>query len=240
MVSPCRASISSVQGQFSWSFSYSRLTFLKSLNSCMDYRARGSWIGNVRGRLGKAGYGGSDVACILVCISSVMRVKAILAMRACYKYHKYVNCHKIFEIIESILNTHNLKQSNEANLLYAKALFCLFQKEQRSLSKFSYSIKKYRVLHQSCYSKAKEVIKLLGAAADGEYLDAEASKFLDLSMIAYVSETNNLHSCKRCVLCRKKTPLRRSHLWPESLLRLYKSGGCLTLRVRNGKWNMLK
>ena len=34
----------------------------------MDYRARGSWIGNVRGRLGKAGYGGSDVACILVCI----------------------------------------------------------------------------------------------------------------------------------------------------------------------------
>lgn len=150
--------------------------------------------------------------------------KAILAMRACYKYHKYVNCRKIFEIIESILNTHNLKQSNEAKLLYAKALFCLFQKEQRSLSKFSYSIKKYRVLHQSCYSKAKEVIKLLGAAADGEYLDAEASKFLDLSMITYVSETNNLHSCKRCVLCRKKTPLRRSHLWPESLLRLYKSG----------------
>ena len=36
------------------------------LNSCslcfnMDYRARGSWIGNVCGRLSKAGYGGSDV-----------------------------------------------------------------------------------------------------------------------------------------------------------------------------------
>ena len=30
--------------------------------SCpMDYRARGSWIGNARGRPGKAGYGGSDV-----------------------------------------------------------------------------------------------------------------------------------------------------------------------------------
>ena len=40
----------------------------------MDYRARGSWIGNVRGWLGKAGYGGNDIACILVCISSVMRV----------------------------------------------------------------------------------------------------------------------------------------------------------------------
>ena len=27
----------------------------------MDYRARGSWIGNARGRFSKAGYGGSDV-----------------------------------------------------------------------------------------------------------------------------------------------------------------------------------
>ena len=27
----------------------------------MDYRARGSWIGNARGRLRKVGYGGSDV-----------------------------------------------------------------------------------------------------------------------------------------------------------------------------------
>jgi len=46
----------------------------------MDYRARGSWIGNVRGRLGKAGYGGSDVTCILVCISSVMRMRAPTAI----------------------------------------------------------------------------------------------------------------------------------------------------------------
>jgi len=46
----------------------------------MDYRARGSWIGNVRGQLGKAGYGGSDVACILVCVSSVMRVRGPTAI----------------------------------------------------------------------------------------------------------------------------------------------------------------
>ena len=51
------------------------------LNSdTMDYRAWGSWIGNVRGRLGKAGYGGSDVACILVCILNVMRVRGPTAI----------------------------------------------------------------------------------------------------------------------------------------------------------------
>ena len=46
----------------------------------MDYRARGSWVGNVCGQLGKVGYGGSDVAYILVCISNVMRVRGPTAI----------------------------------------------------------------------------------------------------------------------------------------------------------------
>ena len=146
--------------------------------------------------------------------------KTILAMRACYKYHKYVNCLKAFESINPI---HDSKETDKAKLLHAKALFHLFQKEQRSLSKLSSSVKEYKVQHHSCYLKAKEIIQMLGAALDGGYLDAEASKFLDLSMIAYVSETNNLKPLKCCVLCRKRAPLRRSHLWPESLLQLYKS-----------------
>ena len=146
--------------------------------------------------------------------------KAVLAMKACYKHRKYVNCLKVFESINPI---HDMKQTDEANLLHAKALFHLFQKEQQSLSKFSSSIKEYKVQHHSCYLKAKKVIQTLGAALDGGYLDAEASKFLDLSMIAYVSETNNLKPLQRCVLCRRRAPLRRSHLWPESLLQLYKS-----------------
>ena len=50
----------------------------------MDYRARGSWIGNVRWQQGEAGYGGSDVTCILAFISSVMRVRGPTAI-----YHEY-------------------------------------------------------------------------------------------------------------------------------------------------------
>jgi len=51
----------------------SKEPFCSSTN-IMDYRAWGSWKGNVRGQLGKVSYGGSDVACILLCISSIMRV----------------------------------------------------------------------------------------------------------------------------------------------------------------------
>ena len=132
--------------------------------------------------------------------------KTILAMRACYKHRKYVNCLKVFE---SINPNHDLKQTDEAKLLRAKALFHLFQKEQQSLSKFSSSIKEYKVQHHSCYLKAKEVIQMLGAALDGGYLDAEASKFLDLSMIAYVSETNNLKPLQRCVVPKESTTKKK-------------------------------
>ena len=57
----------------------------------MDYRPRGRWIGNVRGRLGKAGYGGSDVACILVCISSVMRVCGPTAIYDSHSMHTFID-----------------------------------------------------------------------------------------------------------------------------------------------------
>lgn len=152
--------------------------------------------------------------------------KGIDAIKACYQHHEYEKCKKIFEVIEPMLisSESKLQEIETAKLLYAKALFHLHMKCQRSLKKFSSDLKQYRLQHKSCYSKAKEVIIKLGTALDEKYLDTEGSKFLDLSMIEYVNETNNLKSCKRCVLCRNKTDLKRSHLWPESLLRLYMSG----------------
>ena len=150
--------------------------------------------------------------------------KGVMAMRACYKHGEYVRCTEIFEVIKPMLSDFSLEDSRAAKLLYAKALFHVYKKEQRSLSKYASDKKKYSLQHTSCYLKAKEVILKLGAALDYGHLDREGSKFLDLSMIDYVEEKNDLNSCKRCVLCRNKAPLKRSHLWPEALLQLYKSG----------------
>ena len=150
--------------------------------------------------------------------------KALLAMNASYNYHEYEKCTEIFEAIKPMLNSNDSKESEIMKLLQAKALFHLYKKERIHLSKFSTDIREYKTQHTSCYLKVKEIILMLGTALDKKYLDAEGSKFLDLSMIDYVEETNNLKLCNRCVLCRNKTSLKRSHLWPESLLRLYKSG----------------
>ena len=43
----------------------------------MDYRARRSWIGNTRGWLSKAGYGGSDVT-----FNNFIFINSILAVRS--------------------------------------------------------------------------------------------------------------------------------------------------------------
>lgn len=150
--------------------------------------------------------------------------EGVVAMKTCYRHHEYERCTEIFEVIKPVLSDSSVEESKIAKLLYAKALFHFYKKELRSLSKYSNDKKKYKLRHTSCYLKVKEVILMLGTALDYKYLDCEGSKYSDLSMIDYASETNNLKSCKRCVLCRNKAPLKRSHLWPESLLKLYKSG----------------
>ena len=45
----------------------------------------------MRGWLGKAGYGESDVACILVCISSIMRVRGPTAKYDSHNMHTFID-----------------------------------------------------------------------------------------------------------------------------------------------------
>ena len=65
---------------------------------------------------------------------------------------------------------------------------------------------------------------MLGEVLDDGCLDDEGSKLLDLSMIEYVKGTTSLKPCRRYLLCHQKASLKKSHLWPESLLCLYQAG----------------
>ena len=69
------------------------IPFRASASATMDYRARGSWIGNARRRLGKAGYGGSDVT-FLLCprgrVSVVYQLLFRLASAAVVHYFEAV------------------------------------------------------------------------------------------------------------------------------------------------------
>lgn len=81
------------------------------------------------------------------------------------------------------------------------------------------AIKGVELFKQECYKYAKEAILLLGAAQDHDFLDKEGSRLLDFAMIDYLRETNDLGHCQRCLLCHRKVKLKRSHVYPKSILK---------------------
>ena len=121
------------------------------------------------------------------------------------------------------MNEKKLEQSiaNEANLLKGKSLYFVYQKQQHMFLKTQSSqpIKEVEMLKNECYEKAKGAILHLGNAQDHGLLDTEGSRYLDYAMIDYLRETNNLGNCQRCLLCRRKAKLRRSHVYPKSILK---------------------
>ncbi len=70
-------------------------------------------------------------------------------------------------------------------------------------------------LVNECFESIKEVISLLGTALDEIYIDQEGSKLLDWSMMDCIRETNQLNLCKRCLLCRQRGTLCKSHIFPR-------------------------
>lgn len=114
---------------------------------------------------------------------------------------------------------------NKINLCKGKLLFYLYRSEQGYIHRHSSSSNEQEMngRKKSCYEKAEECIKLLGSALDWEYIDPEGSKMLDIAILDYIRETNKLNNLKRCLLCRRKRSLMKSHIWPRSFLRRYGS-----------------
>ena len=139
-------------------------------------------------------------------------------LRACYKANLYDKCTSLCTDIHSAENF-------DICILKAKALFHVYRGEQKYLRRHGSSLSQRDALQKSasCYSKAEECIKLLGKVLDDHMIDSEGSKMLDLCILDYIRETNKLNKMQRCLLCRKRRELKRSHLWPKSFLRRYSS-----------------
>ena len=134
----------------------------------------------------------------------------------CYKFNLHDKCLKL-------CTTTNLPVSDKLYLYMGKALFHLYRKEQEYLWRHSKTLNQRDLdkKKSSCYDKTKECIKLLGTVLDQNCTDQEYSKMLDMAMLDYIREVNKLNNLKRCMLCREKRSLMRSHLWPRSFLRRY-------------------
>ena len=142
----------------------------------------------------------------------------LLCTELCCKFDLHEKCIELCSL-------KNQPSSIKLCLLKGKSLFYLYRREQDLLDRYSINLNDEEInfKRSSCYKTAEECIKMLGAALDQESIDSEGSKMLDLAMLDYIRETNKLNNLKRCLLCRKKKTLMKSHLWPRSFLRRYSS-----------------
>ena len=139
----------------------------------------------------------------------------------CYKYKHYSEC---ADICQKIIASASEPEKTSIMLLLGKANFHLYRKIQFQLQKqqvkhLQYS-KEYQKRHRECYEKAKVVVWKIGTAFDGQVLESsdEEEKMLDLAMLDCMHETNDLG---RCLLCRKKCKLLKSHYFPKCLLEAF-------------------
>lgn len=96
-------------------------------------------------------------------------------------------------------------------------MFKLFKYQQSILNRSVLDEKNFRMEHDFTFSKAKNALLVLDKAV----LDAESSQMFDLAMMEYASATNCLNEIQRCLLCRARAKLLRSHICPHSILREY-------------------
>ena len=74
------------------------------------------------------------------------------------------------------------------------------------------------------FKPLEKVIQILGCLLDENSLDGEGNKILDIAMVDYIRETNNLKNCQRCLLCRRKNRLKSSHIIPHFILSSFAGG----------------
>ena len=143
----------------------------------------------------------------------------------CYANGYYDECiSKCESLLKNFVHNESDKLRSNLLLIKGKALFHSYCIDQERLRRQQLPEKIYWQMHSVCYSKTKSAILILGSLLDEDLLDDEGSKILDLSMIDYIYETNDLNNCQRCFLCRKKNKLKKSHLWPRALLEAFSSG----------------
>jgi len=116
------------------------------------------------------------------------------------------------------------KKHNNCKLFLGKLLFYQYQKEQRVLdyekeyftTQDIYSAGRVK----NCYNKASKAITTFAFCTDNGVMDEEAFGMLNIALMDYVRETTGLKEIKICYMCLKRKPVRKSHLCPQSILKI--------------------
>ena len=139
----------------------------------------------------------------------------------CLQFENYYECIEICDVVITATNsdTKSNLMSIEAKMTKGKASFYVYKRKFQHIVVLNDNLRATpegrNILYNECFNHMKEAISLLGHVLDENMLDKEGSKLLDWAMIDCLSTTNQLNKCNRCLLCRQKRSLSRSHVWPK-------------------------
>ena len=160
------------------------------------------------------------VACFInvyLCLSLGPR-SLLQYAKGCLEFMNYFEC---IEVCDKILkNNEDESITIQAKIVKGKARFYSYKRKLHYVllnTNIRETKDRERLVINESFDGMKETIALLGTGLDHNMLDEEGSVLLDWAMIDCLSTTNQLNLCKRCLLCRQKRSLQRSHVWPRFL-----------------------
>ena len=148
----------------------------------------------------------------------------LLYANGCLKLKNYVECIEVCDVIIKAGHSESNMTLLQAKVTKGKACFYVYKRKLQYIlvDDSIVATKEGRsLLYNECFNSMMEAIALLGSGLDHNLLDDEGSKLLDWAMIDCLSTTNQLNKCKRCLLCRKNTSIRKSHIWPEFIAKTF-------------------
>ena len=141
-----------------------------------------------------------------------------LYVTTAYKNEMYEECAEFCQRIKQVHPDLNSDVRNEINLFQGKSEYHIFMQDLIYLKR-NPAGKQYDTQKSACYKSIKQVIQLLGSVLDSGCIDEEGSQMLDTAMMMLLSESRNLKGdLPRCLLCRKREKLARSHICPKAIL----------------------
>ena len=144
----------------------------------------------------------------------------------CLEFKNFLEC---ISVCDNILTNSEHKEDPifiQSKVLKGKAaFFCYKRKLQYLLMNPNLRLtKEGRFVMDEILSAMKESISLLGEGLDQNSLDEEGSRLLDWAMIDCLSVLNQLNKCRRCLMCREKGDLKKSHIIPEFIMKTLQGG----------------
>ena len=135
----------------------------------------------------------------------------------CLQFENYYEC---IQVCDAVVNATQSKDNTsiQAKITRGKASFYLYKRKFQHVlinDNFRATPEGRNILYNECFIYMKEAIASLGNGLDQKMLDDEGSKLLNWAMIDCLSTTNQLNKCNRCLLCRQRRSLSRSHVWPK-------------------------